>query len=401
MKIVVTGASGFIGQQIVPLLEKSGIELLLVGRDRKKLANIFPGREVCHYETLERDAAGFDLLVHLAVANNDNSVSKEEFESVNVDFLMDVCELAKKAKIKRFVNVSTMHALEENKSSDYALSKRKVLAKLADVEGIETVSVFLPLVYGDRWAGKLRVLNRLPKWMASPLFSVLASLKPTVQVNRLVHFLNNDVTAMADKGEVIISNQQDGNIVYFSVKRLIDLLFVVSVTVFFGWGLLLVWFAVKFGSAGPGIFAQRRVGRGGRAFTCYKFRTMKTGTTQAGTHEVSAQSVTAVGRFLRKTKIDELPQIWNILRNDLSLVGPRPSLPVQQDVIDARKKRGALDVKPGISGLAQINGIDMSDPERLAYWDRRYLDQRSLLLDLKIIIATFTGSGQGDRTRVN
>ena len=100
---------------------------------------------------------------------------------------------------------------------------------------------------------------------------------------------------------------------------------------------------------------------------------------------------------MRATKLDELPQIWNILRNEVSLIGPRPCLPVQDELIEARRRRGVLTIKPGISGLAQINGIDMSEPERLACWDARYVALQSLLLDLKVIFATATGSGQGDK----
>jgi len=143
---------------------------------------------------------------------------------------------------------------------------------------------------------------------------------------------------------------------------------------------------------------QSRVGKAGRIFTGYKFRTMKQGTRQAGTHEVSATAVTRLGGFLRKTKNDELPKVWNIFRNEISLIGPRPCLPVQTELIEARRFRGVLAVKPGISGLAQIDGIDMSDPTRLARRDARYIALRSFLLDLKISIATATGRGRGDRT---
>ena len=91
---------------------------------------------------------------------------------------------------------------------------------------------------------------------------------------------------------------------------------------------------------------------------------------------------------MRKTKIDELPQVWNILRNEVSLIGPHPCLPVQDELIEARRSQGVFSVKPGISGLAQINGIDMSEPTTLARWDSRYIALRSLLLDLKITFAT-------------
>ncbi|MFY9237845.1 MAG: sugar transferase [Roseovarius sp.] len=117
----------------------------------------------------------------------------------------------------------------------------------------------------------------------------------------------------------------------------------------------------------------------------------------SGTHEVSAASITRIGHFLPRSKIDELPQVWNILRNEISLIGPRPGLPVQTALFEARQARGVFAVKPGISGLAQINDIDMSDPERLADWDARYIALQSLLLDAKIIMATLIGKGRGDR----
>nr|WP_034329863.1 MULTISPECIES: lipid carrier--UDP-N-acetylgalactosaminyltransferase [unclassified Aminobacter] len=176
-----------------------------------------------------------------------------------------------------------------------------------------------------------------------------------------------------------------------------DLAFALVVIVFFWWALLMIWLAVKLQSPGPGIFAQRRIGRNGAEFTCYKFRTMRLGTKQAATNEVSASAVTKLGHFLRRTKLDELPQVVNILRNEISLIGPRPCLPVQRDLIEERRKRGVLRLKPGISGLSQVNGIDMSEPVRLARHDARYAAMQSLRLDLKIALATVLGRGGGDR----
>src|SRR5690606_10003296 len=109
-----------------------------------------------------------------------------------------------------------------------------------------------------------------------------------------------------------------------------DRSFALAVLFLLWWFLALIWLLVRLQSPGPGLFAQKRVGRNGVQFTCYKFRTMKLGTLQAATHEVSVGNVTKLGRLLRKTKLDELPQVWNILRNEMSLVGPRPCLPAQE-----------------------------------------------------------------------
>ena len=397
MKIVITGATGFVGRLLVIELIAAGHTLLLVGRDAKKLAQVFPDVPVCEYAQLSERGTDYDLLVHLAVVNNDAVLPEQDFFATNVDFLLDVARSAKRAGIKRFINISSVHALDVRNTTAYARSKREGTAALAAEEGLVSETIYLPLVYGARWTGKLKHLNVLPRPLAVFAFAPLAALKPTVHIEKLTaHILDNE-TILSDE-LVILCDDQDWNPVYTYSKRLFDMTFAVAIIALLGWFLLLIWIAIRLESLGPGIFAQSRVGKGGEVFTCYKFRTMKRGTEQAGTHEISAAAVTKLGAFMRKTKIDELPQVWNILRNEVSLIGPRPCLPVQDELIEARRSHGVFSVKPGISGLAQINGIDMSEPATLARWDARYIALRSLLLDLKITFATATGSGQGDNT---
>jgi lipopolysaccharide/colanic/teichoic acid biosynthesis glycosyltransferase len=120
---------------------------------------------------------------------------------------------------------------------------------------------------------------------------------------------------------------------------------------------------------------------------------------QAGTHEMPADAVTPLGRLMRRTKMDELPQILNLLRGEMSLVGPRPCLPSQQDLMNLRAKLGVLTIRPGITGLAQIQGVDMSDAERLAQLDAHYVQTRSMRLDLEIILKTLRGAGSQDYIR--
>jgi O-antigen biosynthesis protein WbqP len=151
--------------------------------------------------------------------------------------------------------------------------------------------------------------------------------------------------------------------------------------------------AIRLESAGPALFRQARVGRKGHVFVCYKLRTMQRDTKQVPTHEVAASSVTKVGAILRATKLDELPQLYNVLRGDMSLVGPRPSLPSQTELIEARTRQGALEVPPGITGLAQVRGITMAHTQRLAAIDGLYARTRTTCGDLRIILQTFTGSG--------
>lgn len=150
---------------------------------------------------------------------------------------------------------------------------------------------------------------------------------------------------------------------------------------------------------GQPLFLQQRVGRRRQPFTLIKFRTMRLDTASVATHLASSDAVTPFGRFLRSTKLDELPQLWNVLKGEMSLVGPRPCLFNQEELIQERERLGVLEVRPGITGLAQVNGIDMSDPPRLAEWDARMLEDLTLLNYFKYILLTALGKGTGDRIR--
>lgn len=144
-------------------------------------------------------------------------------------------------------------------------------------------------------------------------------------------------------------------------------------------------------------FKQVRVGKDEQPFTLYKFRTMKVGTPDVTTHNLSADTVTSVGAFLRRAKLDELPQLVNVLRGEMFFVGPRPGLPGDLALLEERRKRGVFAIRPGITGLAQVRGVDMSDPARLAEIDASYVNQRDLRTDISIIRRTVSGDGAGDR----
>lgn len=158
-------------------------------------------------------------------------------------------------------------------------------------------------------------------------------------------------------------------------------------------GLLTLVCAAETGSP---IFAQTRLGKDRRPFTLYKFRTMGVGTASVATHLADRNAVTRSGRLLRATKLDELPQLFNVLRGDMSLVGPRPGLANQTALTAARQSRGAFAVRPGITGLAQIRGVDMSTPELLADLDAAMIASLGLRLYLRLLVQTLLGRGRGD-----
>lgn len=130
---------------------------------------------------------------------------------------------------------------------------------------------------------------------------------------------------------------------------------------------------------GSPLFFQKRVGLNLKIFTLIKFRTMKIGTRNAATHLIDKKSITVFGKFLRILKIDELPQLWNVLIGDMSIVGPRPCLATQKELINERNKRGVFKMKPGITGLAQIKGVTMSNPILLAKTDFQMIKKISLM----------------------
>jgi len=163
--------------------------------------------------------------------------------------------------------------------------------------------------------------------------------------------------------------------------------------------LVLVLYIIGLFDTGSPIFRQRRVGKNKHPFTLYKFRTMNINTRSVATHLANQSDVTKFGSFLRKTKLDELPQLVNVLIGDMSLVGPRPCLYSQEELISEREKRGVYNYKPGITGLAQINDVDMSTPVKLSEFDALMLKDLNLTNYLKYVLATVTGKGQGDRIR--
>jgi O-antigen biosynthesis protein WbqP len=180
------------------------------------------------------------------------------------------------------------------------------------------------------------------------------------------------------------------------VKRLIDILLALIAAPFALAMILPLVIIIRFESKGPAFFRQTRVGRHEALFTLIKLRTMYQSTPNVPSHNAHSDMITAVGRVMRRLKLDELPQIWNVLAGHMSFVGPRPCLETQHELITARRALGVFLVRPGITGLAQVAGVDMSSPDKLAQIDCDYINRMSLSTDIVLIIATLSGRGYGD-----
>lgn len=183
------------------------------------------------------------------------------------------------------------------------------------------------------------------------------------------------------------------------LKRAFDIV-IATAALALAWPLLLALaLAVRLDSPGPAIHWSRRVGRGNRIFAMPKFRTMRTDTPDVATHllEDPGRWITPLGRFLRRSSLDELPQLWSVLKGDMSLVGPRPALFNQDDLVAMRTAEGVDDLRPGVTGWAQVNGRDELPIAEKVKLDREYLDRMSFRFDLAILLATarvaLTGRG--------
>lgn len=187
--------------------------------------------------------------------------------------------------------------------------------------------------------------------------------------------------------------------IYQKVKRVLDFMLALCGIVVLCPFLIILSIAIKLDSKGPILFCQKRVGIHGTHFMIYKFRTMRTDTPKdMPTHLLKdpEQYITKVGRFLRKTSLDELPQIFNILKGEMAIVGPRPALWNQYDLIEERERYRANDVCPGLTGWAQVNGRDELEIPVKAKLDGEYIDKMSFLFDIKCIILTIRSVIKGD-----
>ena len=186
---------------------------------------------------------------------------------------------------------------------------------------------------------------------------------------------------------------------YALVKRILDIVFAAVALVLLLVPMVLIGLAVYMDDPGKVIFAQYRIGRYGKAFVLYKFRTMRRDAPRyvAAAELLAPENyITNVGRFLRRTSLDELPQLINILLGDMSLVGPRPLIPQEKYIHRLREQNGVYRVRPGMTGLAQINGRDKLLPDEKVRYDVAYLNHFGCRQDISIIFATLPGVLSGD-----
>jgi O-antigen biosynthesis protein WbqP len=182
-------------------------------------------------------------------------------------------------------------------------------------------------------------------------------------------------------------------------KRVFDLVIALFLTPFAIFICLLAAICVTIECRSSPFFWQSRLGLYEKPFSLLKLRSMHVDTVQAGSHEIGESAILKTGTFIRKLKLDELPQLWNVLRGEMSLVGPRPGLVTQYELAAERRSYGVFKMLPGITGISQISKIDMSTPRKLSISDAVYSRPWTLKGDLRILARTILGSGMGDAAR--
>ncbi len=172
------------------------------------------------------------------------------------------------------------------------------------------------------------------------------------------------------------------------MKRFFDVFIAIFVFLVFCPFWIIIAFFIKLHDGGPIIFKQTRIGRDGKEFLFMKFRSMPLNTPNVVSTNTGVLKVTPIGKIIRRTNLDEIPQFINVLKGDMSLIGPRPSLPSQKSLIQMRKENGSIKLRPGLTGWAQVNAYDYMPEEEKAKLDGEYFKHFGILMDIKIIFGT-------------
>ena len=518
MKVLLTGATGFIGCQLANRLRSiPEVELFSTIRCHTSVTPDICGHSL-YINDLNTDWSSAledqHIVIHTAarahIIKNKVPDPLAEFRKVNVDGTLNLARQAAHAGVRRFVFISSIKVNGEQTqpgvpfSADdtpapqdpYGISKyeaERKLQQLAQETGMEVVIIRPPLVYGPGVKGNFATLVRMVERGVPLPLGAVHNRRSLVAVDNLVDliitcidhpaaanqiFLAGDgedvsttellravATAMGKPARLIpvpagalmfgaillgkkavaqrllgslqvdISKAREvlgwepvvsveeglrravngrignrelgvGNRPHYplpitqgtSMLRLLDILFSL-IGLILGFPILLAITIIGYFDTGSPLFRQERVGRYKKPFVLLKFRTMKPHTVSVASHLASTSSITKSGRFLRRTKLDELPQLWNVLKGEMSLVGPRPNLFNQEELIAERNARGVYAVRPGITGLAQVKGIDMSTPILLAETDASMITSLTIVDYFRYIVKTVTGKGSGDRVR--
>ena len=380
------GSSGLVGSQLVHLLSQEEHELLLVSEDPAEIGAKFPSVAAGAYAEWEHLAKGFDVFLQMDLPISPVTGKSGKLNRAAPGSSARLSSAAKRIGIPRFVQCASFRALTDRPGSPYAQSVASEYEEVLQNFGESAELIFLGRIAGSRYARRKFWHFRYPERFDFLSSEILSAIIPTTQIEDLAKFLSSP-RVFGQSRTLVLTDGNAKNFTYSIWRAAVDGVFVVAVLLLAPL-LLIAWIAVLIESGRPGIFSQDRVGERGSIFRCFKIRTMRTGTSLIATHKVGTDAVTRVGGFLRRFKIDELPQVWNVFRGEMSVVGPRPCLPNQHEVVRSRLAHDVIDYRPGLTGWAQACGVDMRDPDTLAILDAQYLSLRSVWFDAFVIART-------------
>lgn len=395
LKIIVSGASGRVANLLVTDLLVRGHSLILVSRQPELLVDRGPRCVNVSVSEWENHAPGVDLFLNLAAANNDSGLPLQDFLQANRDFAVDLAKRCDELGIPKFIYVSTVHALDLSRASPYAESKRQGSIAVRAELGDRMQTLYLGTVYGSTFLGRMRLLNHFQGPLRKIAFLLSSAAKPVTSSASIVSYIDSLATEAMEQEKILVDSKEK-NWFYRAWRNLLHSAFLV---LFLAASPLLAAaaLAVLVVDGRPVLFLQARIGRDGNLFTCPKLRTMKRGTASTGTHLADKAAVTVTGKLMRSTKVDELPQVFSVVRGEMNLIGPRPCLPSQRKLVQLRENYGIIRERPGITGWAQANGVDMSNPHKLVSYEKAYLANQSVSFDLKILLTTVFVRMRADR----
>ena len=247
-------------------------------------------------DIIQSVAEEIDAVVHLAAINNNVKATESPFQEVNIGLLKKVLEFCKKNNVENIINLSSYHVYNDENIL-YSQSKRDALDLTRSYNFPKIKNIILPFIYSIPFNGKFSFLNKIPSLIRLPIFSLISALKPVINVDDILSEILANLNQKSIFQDILLAESKDNNISYLLFRKMIDLGFSISVFIVFLIPMILIWFSIVLTSKGPGFLSQTRVGLKEQHFQLYKFRTMKLGTKNMGTHLATASDITKIGSF--------------------------------------------------------------------------------------------------------
>ena len=390
MEIFVGGVHSVNQIRIVRALSKAGHHVFMHGPSSARYKRAFIGLASEPVHPHRKRKFDYDVVIFFASSRRLRGGEKGHRSTPPSENLSALSQNINTPTSRRLIVFSSVSSLLRGTTSLSQLKTSSEAWKQQNPGGEHWGHVFIGTVAPEQYAAKNRVLRQFVEIWGRALLAMLSTWQPVVLASDIVKLVTHEEGVSSTATNHILVSSLQNRSLYKMWTYSLDMTFVLA-SLSISPLLLLIYFLILVVNGPPGLFAQDRIGANGSIFKLIKFRTMVNGTEGLGTHLVDPDSVTRIGSILRKTKIDELTQALNVAKREMNLIGPRPCLPSQHEVIEARRVVAIEQEAPGLTGWAQVNGISMKEPLALAELDSIYIACRSVEWDLHILQKTFGG----------